>query len=602
MKKKIYFFPFILIFAVVLLTAFGGDGGNSDYPSGAPAGYTGSPGDGQNCTSCHNGSASTQAGIITSNIPGTGYVPGSSYTITVTLSGSGQKGFEVSPQNASGTLLGTLTAGAGNKLVGSGKYCTHSSAVGGSSATWNFTWTAPAQGTGTVTFYGAFTITKPVTKLSTLVVNEGVLPLGVTASATPSTILSGSTSQLNATATGGSGIYTYSWVSNPAGYTSTQQNPTVSPTVTTIYTVTVNDGSGSANGNTIVTVIPNNLAVIANASPPSITSGQSSQLTSSASGGSGTYTYSWTSIPAGYNSTQQNPVVYPTVTTQYIVQANDGYQVSSANTTVTVTAGPLSCTASATPGTICSGNSSQLNVLASGGSGIYTYSWTSFPAGFTSTFQNPVVYPTASTQYIVQVNDGTNNTSDNTQVDVTNPPAASAGTDTTYCVTITEITLHGTATGSASVLWTTSGDGTFSNASGLNSSYFPGANDKSNHLVHLTLTASPQSPCTNAATSVRNITFIDCPVGVHDPVNAFTFFIRPNPSNGMFAIYSSTAKAGEMVVKVMDLNGKIIVTENISVTITPVNYRMDLSGLGKGLYFVRIETNDGVRTEKLIIE
>ena len=172
MKKKIYFLPPAIIIAVILLTAFGGGTNNSDYPSGAPAGYTGSPGDGQNCTACHGGSSSTQAGIISSNIPVSGYSPGLSYTITVSLTGSGNKGFEVSPQDAGGALLGTLTAGPGSKLVGSGKYCTHTTDVGGSSATWNFTWTAPAAGTGSVSFFGAFTISKSVTKLSTLVVNE----------------------------------------------------------------------------------------------------------------------------------------------------------------------------------------------------------------------------------------------------------------------------------------------------------------------------------------------------------------------------------------------------------------------------------------------
>jgi len=209
MNRKFYLL--IPIVAVILFTAYG-PAYNPDHSNGAPQGYTGSPGDGKNCTNCHGGSASTQAGIITSNIPAQGYSAGSSYTITVSLSGSGNKGFEVSPQNASGTLLGTLTAGSGNKLVGSGKYCTQSSAVGGSSATWNFTWVAPVAGTGNVTFYGAFTITEPVTKLSTLVVNEyTVVPLGVVATATPSTILIGNSSQLNATASGGSGTYTFSW-------------------------------------------------------------------------------------------------------------------------------------------------------------------------------------------------------------------------------------------------------------------------------------------------------------------------------------------------------------------------------------------------------
>ncbi|HNY03773.1 MAG TPA: hypothetical protein PKG48_14350, partial [Bacteroidales bacterium] len=39
------------------------------YPSGSPAGYTGSPGDGQHCVSCHGGSAVTVSGWITTNIP-----------------------------------------------------------------------------------------------------------------------------------------------------------------------------------------------------------------------------------------------------------------------------------------------------------------------------------------------------------------------------------------------------------------------------------------------------------------------------------------------------------------------------------------------------
>jgi hypothetical protein len=141
--------------------------------SGSPAGKTGSPADASDCTSCHGGTATTATGILSSNIPVSGYTPGSSYTITVTLTGSGNKGFEVSPQNVAGTLLGSLTAGTGTKFpTGSTKYITHSAVKSSNPAVWTFTWVAPASGTGDVTFYGAFTITEPVTKLSTMVVNE----------------------------------------------------------------------------------------------------------------------------------------------------------------------------------------------------------------------------------------------------------------------------------------------------------------------------------------------------------------------------------------------------------------------------------------------
>ncbi|NQV01889.1 MAG: T9SS type A sorting domain-containing protein, partial [Bacteroidia bacterium] len=43
-------------------------------------------------------------------------------------------------------------------------------------------------------------------------------------------------------------------------------------------------------------------------------------------GGSSSYTYSWTSVPSGFTSTQQNPTVVPTDTTQYMVATNDGTQ------------------------------------------------------------------------------------------------------------------------------------------------------------------------------------------------------------------------------------------------------------------------------------
>ncbi len=437
MQKKIYFILPVIVFVAFLLSAFGD--GDSYYPNGAPAGYTGSPGDGQNCTVCHSGSVTTLAGIITSDIPSVGYTPGSIYTITVTLSGSGQKGFEVSPQTPGGALVGTLTAGSGSKLVGGGKYCTHSSAAGGSSATWNFSWTAPIAGTGNVTFYGAFTITKPVTKLSTLIVIENTAP-------------------------------------------------------------------------------------------------------------------------------------------------------------------PLSAEATATPSSICSGNSSQLNVTASGGSGTFTYSWTSLPAGYTSNIQNPVVYPTQTTQYIAQVNDGSLTITDTTQVSVTDPPTASAGNDTTYCITVTEIPLDGIGTGYSAIAWTTSGDGTFGNATSLNTTYFPGSSDKSNRSVHLTLTASPQDPCSSPASDTRIILFDPCGVGAPGLTgNLFTFSVYPNPCNGIFTIYSSNMNK-EDVLQVLDLSGNIVFSEKISVTGSKPALTMDLSSLTRGVYFIRIENNNGIKIQKLILQ
>lgn len=144
------------------------------YPGGAPAGVTGSPGDEANCAQCHGGTANTASGWITSNIPSGGYIPGQTYQITATnsLTGSGQYGFEVSPQNSAGTKLGNLGAGTNSQVLGSGKYVTHANSSSTVKA-WTFPWTAPAAGTGNVVFYGAFARNFPgSTTLSTLSASE----------------------------------------------------------------------------------------------------------------------------------------------------------------------------------------------------------------------------------------------------------------------------------------------------------------------------------------------------------------------------------------------------------------------------------------------
>lgn len=171
MKTRYLFLIPVLVLILALTQAFSGDNGLK-YPTGAPAGHTGSPGDGQNCTVCHGGTAATTSGVLTSDVPPTGYVAGLTYNFTVTLTGSGKKGFQASPQNVAGDQLGTLIAGSGSQLNGNGKYITHTQASNAATATWNFQWVAPAPGTGTVTMYLARVISQPNVALSSLVLNE----------------------------------------------------------------------------------------------------------------------------------------------------------------------------------------------------------------------------------------------------------------------------------------------------------------------------------------------------------------------------------------------------------------------------------------------
>lgn len=249
----------------------------------------------------------------------------------------------------------------------------------------------------TVTTTYSVTITNgPCSATGTVTVTVNNPPT-VTASATPSSICSGSSAQLGVTVSGGSG-YSYAWTSSPTGFTSTLQNPTVTPTVTTTYTCAVTSNGCTNSSSTSVTVKANP-AVTATSSPSSICSGASTHLYSVPSGGNGTYTYLWSSVPAGFSSTSQNPYAYPVENTSYTVVVTSNGCSSSSSTAVAVSEIPHA-SASASSTQICPGESTQLFATPSGA---FSYSWTSNPSGFTSSIQNPVVTPGVTTTYTVTV-------------------------------------------------------------------------------------------------------------------------------------------------------------------------------------------------------
>ena len=148
----------------------------------------------------------------------------------------------------------------------------------------------------------------------------------------------------------------------------------------------------------------------------------------------------------------------------------------------------------AEPGSLCQGDGSQLNANASGGSGSYTYSWISDPPGFTSNSANPIVAPNQDIVYTVQVTDLGEALSSSIAILVFPPPQVSAGTDISICED--EIaSLDGDVTNFQSFLWTTNGDGTFSNPAVMGPDYTPGSNDILSGGAMLTLAAQAIEPC-----------------------------------------------------------------------------------------------------------
>ncbi|MEN8224373.1 MAG: T9SS type A sorting domain-containing protein [Bacteroidota bacterium] len=110
------------------------------------------------------------------------------------------------------------------------------------------------------------------------------------------------------------------------------------------------------------------------ASPEVICKGETAMLSPGAGGGSGDYTYAWTSTPAGFSSTLENPVVEPAVNTTYNVDISDGYILVSGSVDVIVH--PLPLPDAGDDQSIPHGTSTILYGSATQGSGEYAYSWT----------------------------------------------------------------------------------------------------------------------------------------------------------------------------------------------------------------------------------
>jgi hypothetical protein len=99
---------------------------------------------------------------------------------------------------------------------------------------------------------------------------------------------------------------------------------------------------------------------------------------------------------------------------------------------------------------------------------------------------------------------------DNMVLTIQGLPTSGAGSDVTICEDAT-LTLSGTATNQQSVLWTTSGDGTFDDATILSATYTPGTNDISTGTATLSLTAYATTPCGIDATDNMVLTIQDLP-------------------------------------------------------------------------------------------
>ena len=263
-------------------------------------------------------------------------------------------------------------------------------------------------------------------------------------------------------------------------------------------------------------------------------------------------------------------------------------------------AGIMSLEVTATPDGICNiGDSTYLEANAFGGSGTFTYSWGSTPAGFTSNSQNAMVAPTESTRYYCTVNDGSIYKTDTVNVV---ERQVSAGNDTTVLNTVQIVNIYGQASYYKSLLWTTSGDGHFWKDTVATTFYYPGTGDLSTAYVGLTLTATPRPACTETVSDDVVIHFVPS-VGVPEAdAEAFSLLLMPNPTKGLVTMNLKGLNGFETALSVTSMQGKYVHRDVIEAGQSSATNQVDLSGFPGGIYLVQVHSQMGAIVQKLVIE
>lgn len=228
--------------------------------------------------------------------------------------------------------------------------------------------------------------------------------------------------------------------SGPGGFSSTLRDPVlpaVTPADSGTYRVIMKDAGGCTIVHATRVEIRSTPEVHAG-SDTTVTGGTTLTLKPVVTGDA-PFAYSWTPQSLLTDATIERPTTLPLDSTAlFRLSATSLVTGCSASDEfiITVSGGPLAANPLATAPVMCAGEQNQLYALAGGGSGFYTYVWTSVPSGFTSTEANPWVSPLQNTLYSAVVSDGS--TSVTAQVSVVvhplpDPPVLSASGTVVIC-------------------------------------------------------------------------------------------------------------------------------------------------------------------------
>ncbi len=367
-------------------------------------------------------------------------------------------------------------------------------------------------------------------------------------------ICAGQSAALTATPSAPGGTYYWSATGQTA------QSIAVTPTTTTAYLVyyTLNGCANTVAG--VVTIITTPVITL---NFPTICSSQNATLTASALPAGGTYLWS------GGLGTNSSITVSPNITTVYAVTYTSIGCANTATDSTTVTVNP-SPTVTSNSDTICSGQNTTLTATPSPAGGTYVWS-----GGGVS--QSIVVNPLVTTPYTVTYTLAgcTANATSNITVNAT-PPAP-------------VLTQNGT------LLISSSATG---NQWYLNDTLITGATGQTYTITqngtYFVITSA--NGCSSDTSSLLIITNL----GLAEIHNDNLFLIYPNPATSSSVIYYSLANSTDVTIEVANnLGEKVLLLVNTQHQ-NEGKYKYEFSLKDAGIYFVKMQTEQGVSVKRLI--
>ncbi len=188
--------------------------------------------------------------------------------------------------------------------------------------------------------------------------------------------------------------------------------------------------------------------------------------------------------------------------------------------------------------------------------------------------------------------------SDSLYLSIVASPSCSAGDDASIYENQSYY-LHGAVTHANEIKWATSGDGVFSDTTIVDPIYTLGPNDIADGGVDLSIHVEPIEPCVGTDDDEMHLGILTGTNELLDEIASLSIF--PNPTSDVFTLNIDKLVAGErFAFYVYTSFGKEVYRQVVKAKSDSYAKVIDMSRFVPGIYFVKVESDKGVTTMRVV--